>query len=234
MTKILAHRGAFGYAPQNTMAAYKKAIEMNSDGIELDIRLSKDGKIVICHNSTIDETSNGSGEISEMTYEEILKYDFSKEFPEYSPQHAPLLSEVLELFKPTNMLINIEVKDSDSAIPAIELVKKMEMQGQIVYSSFNHRCIKNMREYDPSIDAGLLYGEEVSEDMESYIKEYNATAVHPYFSSVNDKIIDICNRNGYKIRAWTVNEPEDIEAMVKLDIDTVITNYPDRGPDNLL
>lgn len=229
MTKIQAHRGASAYAPQNTMAAFRKAVEMNADGIELDIHLSKDGQIVVCHDSTIDATSNGSGEINDMTYEEILKYDFSNEFTQDSPQHAPLLKEVLELLKPTNMILNIEVKAYDAGVPAMELVKSMGMEKQVLYSSFNHRCIRQMRELDPTIDAGLLYGDEPSEDMESYIKEYNATAVHPHYNSVNEKIVEICERNGYKIRAWTANDAEDIEAMVKFGIDTVITNYPDRG-----
>ena len=229
MTKIQAHRGASGYAPQNTMAAFRKAVEMNSDGIELDIHLSKDGQIVVCHDSTIDATSNGTGEISDMTYEEILKYDFSNEYTQDSPQHAPLLKEVLELLKPTNMILNIEVKAFDAGVPAMELVKSMGMEKQVLYSSFNHRCIRQMRELDPTIDAGLLYGDEPSEDMEAYIKEYNATAVHPHYNNVNEKIIDICNRNGIKIRTWTVNGEDKMEEMIKFNIDTVITNYPDKA-----
>ena len=229
MTRIQAHRGASGYAPQNTMAAFRKAIELNADGIELDIHLSKDGQIVVCHDSTIDATSNGTGKISEMTYEEILQYDFSNEFTQDSPQHAPLLREVLELLKPTNMILNIEVKAFSAGLPAMKLVKEMGMEKQVLYSSFNHDCIKQMREFDNSIDAGLLYGDEPSDDMESYIKEYDATAVHPHYNNVNEKIIDICTRNNIKIRTWTVNDEPDMEEMVKYGVDTVITNYPDKA-----
>ena len=86
-----------------------------------------------------------------------------------------------------------------------------------------------MRELDSTIDAALLYGDEPSDDMESYIKEYNATAVHPHYNNVNEKIIDICNRNNIKIRTWTVNNEDDMERMVKFGIDTIITNYPDKA-----
>ena len=113
MTQIWAHRGASGYCPENTIEAFEKAIEMNSDGIELDVQLTKDGQIVVCHDELIDRVSNHKGFLKDFTYEELASFNFNNKMDEKYPFcKIPLLSEVLEMIKPTKLVLNIELKTS--------------------------------------------------------------------------------------------------------------------------
>jgi hypothetical protein len=110
---IIAHRGASAYAPENTLAAFKKAIDLGADGIELDVHLSKDGEVVVIHDRTIDRTSNGKGQVAEMSLKELKALDFGSWFSdEYQKESIPLLREVLELLKDWNGLLNIELKQN--------------------------------------------------------------------------------------------------------------------------
>ena len=114
MTKILAHRGANKHAPQNTIPAFLKAIELGADGVENDVHLTKDGELVICHNYTIDETSDGKGNISDYTLEELKKFDFGSYFsPDFAGTKIPTLHEFLEIADPFS-IINVEIKSPKS------------------------------------------------------------------------------------------------------------------------
>ena len=107
---IWGHRGASGYAPENTLASFAKAAEMKADGIELDIQLTKDGQIVVCHDEFIDRTSTGKGFLKDYTLAELRQFDFSKVMPDAPWADIPLMSEVFELIRPTDLTINIELK----------------------------------------------------------------------------------------------------------------------------
>jgi glycerophosphoryl diester phosphodiesterase len=113
-TKIYAHRGASGwdtkYAPENTMPAFEKAIKMGADGIELDVQLTKDSVIVICHDERIDRTSDGIGWLKDYTLKELREFSFSKTHPEYGDIKIPTLREFLEFFTLTGKGLNIELK----------------------------------------------------------------------------------------------------------------------------
>ena len=107
-TLVWAHRGASAYAPENTLPAFQLAAEMNADGIELDVHLSADGKLIVCHDTWIDRTSNGSGEISKMTLEELRKYSFNNKMEKYGFVPVPTLEEVYELLAPTGLTVNVD------------------------------------------------------------------------------------------------------------------------------
>ena len=142
-TKVWAHRGASGYAPENTLDAFRKAVEMGADGIELDVQMTKDGELVVIHDETIDRVSNGKGWVKDYTYEELKKFNFNKTHQEYTKEEIPTLEQVYRLIKPTNLTINVEIKTGIYFYPGIEeklylLEKEKGMQGKIIYSSFNH------------------------------------------------------------------------------------------------
>ena len=107
---VWAHRGASGYAPENTLAAFKKAVEMKADGVELDVQLTKDGEIVVCHDETIDRTSDKKGLLMDYSLEELKKFDFSNSNPAFEGEQIPPMSEVFDLLKDTDLTINIELK----------------------------------------------------------------------------------------------------------------------------
>ena len=153
-TKVWAHRGASGYAPENTIPAFKLAVEQKADGVELDVHLSSDGKLMVIHDETVDRTSNGTGRVVDMTCQELKKLDFSNGMPGYKDVRIPTLKEVYGLLKNTNLTINVEIK-CDVVIyygiwdKVIELEREMGMQGRIIYSSFNHYVLMKLREVDP-------------------------------------------------------------------------------------
>ena len=119
-TKVWAHRGASGYAPENTLDAFRKAVEMGADGIELDVQMTKDGELVVIHDETIDRVSNGKGWVKDYTYEELKKFNFNKTHLEYTKEEIPTLEQVYLLIKPTNLTINVEIKTGIVFYPGIE------------------------------------------------------------------------------------------------------------------
>ena len=119
-TLVWGHRGASGYAPENTMAAFEKAVEMGADGIELDVQLTKDGELVVIHDETIDRVSDGSGWVKDYTYAKLIKHNFNRTHPEYKHAQIPTLEEVYALIKPTDLTINVEIKTGVVFYPEIE------------------------------------------------------------------------------------------------------------------
>ena len=109
-TAIWAHRGASAYAPENTLEAIELALRMGADGIELDVHRTRDGKLVVIHDETVDRTSNGSGYVKDMTCAELKKLDFSNGFEKYRGARIPTLKEVYGMLRSTQALINVEIK----------------------------------------------------------------------------------------------------------------------------
>ena len=156
-TKVWAHRGASGYAPENTLDAFRKAVEMGADGIELDVQMTKDGELVVIHDETIDRVSNGKGWVKDYTYEELKKFNFNKTHLEYTKEEIPTLEQVYLLIKPTNLTINVEIKTGIVFYPGIEervleLTERLGMKERVIYSSFNHYTIRKIKELDPPKD----------------------------------------------------------------------------------
>ena len=164
MTKIWAHRGASGYAPENTMEAFRLADEMKADGIELDVQLTKDGEVVVLHDEVIDRVSNGRGYVRDYTLEEVKKFTFCNTHPEYKEATIPTLKEVLAYIKTTSMTINIELKTGvffydGLAEKTLALVKDAGMEDRVIYSSFNHYTIRDIQKLNPQAKTGLLYAD---------------------------------------------------------------------------
>ncbi|MDO4378777.1 MAG: glycerophosphodiester phosphodiesterase [Erysipelotrichia bacterium] len=232
MTYIWAHRGASGYAPENTLEAYELADKMHADGIELDVQLSKDGQVVVCHDETIDRTSDHKGFIKDYTLSELKTFNFNNKNEKYSFCHIPTLEEVLKQVKPTNMIINIELKTGIFDYPTIEektieLVKKYAMEDRIVYSSFNHYTILNILKLNPQADCGFLHTDGII-DIADYAVKYNVKNLHPaFYFLLNERYYHEAIIHGLKINAWTINEEKYIQAALKLNINAIITNYPD-------
>lgn len=237
MPLVLAHRGANKVAPQNTLPAFKKAIQFNADGIETDVHLCKDGEIVICHNYTVDATSNGKGSIDEMTFAELRRMDFGSYFSsDFKGVTLPTLAELLTLVK--NMqLINIEIKapkkDNDLVKRVVEEVYKFGVEKNSIISCFDPECIRQVKEIDKNLKTGLLYergtlGDEIMNfGVAKYCQQLKADAAHPHRNLITHKeIIDLHNL-GIAVNPWTVNLKEDIIKLTNWGCDALITDIPD-------
>ena len=229
---VWAHRGASGYAPENTLAAFQKAVDLDADGVELDIQLTKDDQIVVIHDETIDRTSDGKGWVKDYTLEELRAFNYNRTKPEYKHADIPTMREVFELLKPTGLFINIEIKTGVVFYEKIEekilaLTKEMGMEDRVCYSSFNHYTVTRIHELKPDAEVGFLYADGPI-DMPSYGVKHGVNALHPALYNLQyDGFVKECKEKGLKLNVWTVNERPNMEMCCQYGVDAIITNYPD-------
>lgn len=232
MTKIIAHRGASGYAPENTMEAFKLAIKQKADMIETDVHLSKDGTLIIMHDETIDRTTNGIGYIKDMTFKELNQFNANNHMEQFEFCSIPKLDELLQLIKQHQILLNIEIKTDIINYPGIEqklidIIKLYNVEDQIIYSSFNHYTLKNIKQLNPNAKIAILYSQALYKPWE-YAKKINAQYIHPYYPNLRiPEYIKHCHELNIKVNTWTVNQRFNMKELINLKVDGIITNYPD-------
>lgn len=233
-TKVWAHRGASGYAPENTLEAFELAIEQKADGIELDVHLTKDGEVVVIHDETIDRTGNGTGRVQDFTLSELKTLNFNKLHPEYASAKIPTLREVYELVRPSGITVNVEMKTGIYFYPGLcekvlQLAEEMGMKERIWYSSFNHATLTELKRLDPTVKTGILYSDGWL-DVPEYAEKISAEALHPAAYNLQYPFfLEKAKQKNLKLHVWTVNDADLIETMGKIGVDAVITNYPDRA-----
>lgn len=234
-TKIFAHRGASGYAPENTLEAFALAITQGADGIELDVQLTKDGIPVVIHDETIDRVTEKKGWVKDYTLKELKELTVLKnKFPEYSAAKIPTLEEVLDAVKASGIQVNIELKTGIYWYPEIEqkvadLVKKAGMEERVIYSSFNHYSIQQMKKIVPEAETAYLYSDVIL-NVAEYAKNTKVDGLHPAVYHV--KMADFLNEylgSNLNVRVWTVNEKADMKWLIDAGVTAIITNYPDMA-----
>ena len=231
MTEIFAHRGASGYAPENTLEAFRLAMEQGADGIELDVHLTKDGEVVVIHDETLNRTSNGQGKVRDYTLEELKKFSFHNHMEKYQGVQIPTLKEALNLVKNSRIKVNIELKTGIYWYEGIEektmdIVKTMGMEDRVIYSSFNHYSIQKVLEQNSDAETAYLFS-DVPLNMEKYAKDTGVKGLHPavYHLKMAD-FLETYMKSGLKVRVWTVNNKEDMKMFIDAGVDAIITNYP--------
>lgn len=233
-TKVWAHRGASAYAPENTLEAFLLAAEQGADGVELDVQLTKDGEMVVVHDEEIDRVSDGSGFVKDYTLAELKILNFNKTHPEYQDVKIPTLREVYEALKPTGMTINVELKTGifwykDLEKKVLELTKEMEMEDRVIYSSFNHYSIQQMKKIVPEAETAYLYSDVIL-NVAEYAKNTKVDGLHPAVYHV--KMVDFLKEylgSNLNVRVWTVNEKADMKWLIDAGVTAIITNYPDMA-----
>jgi glycerophosphoryl diester phosphodiesterase len=232
---ICGHRGASGYAPENTLEAFQLAVDLGADAVELDVQLTRDGQLLVAHDEAIDRVSNGTGLIAVQTLMALKKLDFNRVHPEYEGAKAPTLNEVFELLKPTRLMINVELKNSVNPYPGMEerclaLAARMGMEDRIIYSSFNHYSLLRVKEIDNTAVCGLLFSDVLVRPWK-YAREVGVEALHPHYGQTIF-FEDFCrnaHEAGLAVNVWTVNFEKDMKRVIDLGCDMMITNYPDRA-----
>lgn len=231
-TKVWAHRGASAYAPENTLSAFELAVKQGADGIELDVQLTRDNKLVVIHDEKIDRVSNYTGYVKDYSLNELKNFNFNKKFPQYRKVSVPTLEEVYELIKPTGLTINVELKNSIVQYEKmeemlLELESRIGMRNRIIYSSFNHYSIMKLKNMDRNTKVGILFADEFV-DVPSYALKIGADALHPALYILQlPEFISECNVKKLPLHVWTVNEEEHMRMMIDRNIDAIITDRPD-------
>ncbi|WP_069998469.1 glycerophosphodiester phosphodiesterase [Cellulosilyticum sp. I15G10I2] len=215
-----AHRGASAYYPENTMLAFRKAIELGCDAIETDIHVSKDGRLVLIHDDKVDRTTNKKGDVKDYTFKELERMG------------VPSLEQLIVLAKRYGIILNLELKSGPEWYDGIEekiveAVKRYHIIDTTIISSFNHYALVKCKELCPQIQIGLIYVEAIYKP-EKYCEYAGAEAIHPFYLTLTNQEVEALHGAGFKVRPFTVNSEGALRRMIEMDVDMIITDYPDR------
>jgi glycerophosphoryl diester phosphodiesterase len=218
MIKI-GHRGARGYEPENTLISFEKAIDLNVDGIELDVHLSLDGEIMVIHDETIDRTTNGQGFVNQFISSQLIELGI------------PTLVDILDLVN-RQCFINIELKGIGTAKPVVELIQnyisnKTWNYPDFLISSFDWKMLEEVQFLNSKIQIGVLTEKDVDEAL-AFAKKLNAYSIHPDFRLLTKENVALMQENGFEVYPWTVNSKEDIQKIKSFNVNGIISDFPDR------
>ena len=223
----VAHRGASGEAPENTMASFQRAIAQGADIIETDAKLSKDKEIVLIHDETVERTTDGRGKVSQLTLKEIKSLDAGSWFgKEFSGEKIPTLSEALEVIRGRTKL-NIEFKGKDPLlVPKVtNLLKEEGFIKEAILSSFDYSFIEEAKRLETRVVTGLLFATPAQRG-KSFPYWKWADLILPRYNLVSEDLVKKAHGKGLKVIAWTVDEPEEIKKLIGLGVDGIASNYP--------
>ncbi len=236
LTKI-AHRGASGYEPENTLKAFRKAIALGANMIECDVHLTKDGQLVVIHDDTVDRTTKSKGKVAEKTLEELRKLKISK------TEKIPTLEEVLNLVQHF-CKIDVEIKDSKATEKVVELVTKKNILADLLISSIHVDVIEKVNRLNPNIQTGLIVEKKWTRSLLNIgglipifaLKQVTAAKAQKVRATVicldkelaSEEIITFFHQQRLQVYVWTVNEEKEMKEIKSLGVDGIISNYPDR------
>ena len=235
---IIAHRGASGSAPENTIAAFHKAVLAGANMIELDVRLTKDFHIVVHHDRNVRRTTSGKGNIWNLTLQQLRALDAgSWADPRFHRERIPTLREVMEFLLPTNVNLNIEVKtDGDprkhthfeECLILIIMEKKFEERALV--SSFDHKFLKRIRELFPQIATGALYHpvRDVRKKPSTLCTGIGASAFICSRTQLRRRMIHDAHTHRLTVACYGVNVPQHFDKVLTLGVDAVVTDWPEK------
>jgi len=230
---ILCHRGAKNYAPENTLSAFKTALELGADGFELDVQLTSDGHIVVHHDKTVDRTTNGHGELFKLPLAELRELDAGSSFSEeFRGEKIPTLDEVFETIG-KHALINVELKNFSTPFDNLtekvcEVVRRHTMQKNVLFSSFLPWNLWKATRILPEVPRGLITAKGwrgvLVRSFGFYFGNYDA--LHPFLGSVTPQQVHRVHKLKRKINVWVVNKEEDLQRLLNWGVDGFLTDEP--------
>lgn len=221
----VGHRGAMGYEPENTLASFKKAIDLKADMIELDVHVCKSGEVVVMHDETVDRTTSGTGKIEDKTLTELKGLHMDKN------QKVPTLEEVLDIVD-KKIKVNIELKDQGTAQPVRAIIEQyIEKNGldydDFIVSSFNHGELEELRKIDPEARIGVL-SETVPPTLIRFAKKIKAYSINTPINRIDKKFVDKAHKNGFKVFVFAANDTDEIRKAKDINVDYICSNFPDK------
>jgi len=230
---IYAHRGASAYAPENTLAAFKLALDQGADGIELDAKLSADGEIVVIHDQTVERTTGTKGLVRNLTIAQLHIMDAgSWKSPIFKGEKIPTLAEVF-IAVGGKMIINIELTNYQSpfdGLPekAVDLVRKFKIEDSVIFSSFLQSNLSAVRKLWPAAPLGILSlpGLSGSINRSGFSRWVSPEYSHPHFKDVTPQLVKRETAAGRKLNVWTVNDSAEMDRLIGLGVEGIITDDP--------
>lgn len=230
--EIIAHRGASAVCPENTMAAFERCLELGATGIETDVQMTSDGRLVLIHDETLTRTAGAEGWVKDKTYEELRELDAGSWFhKEFAAERIPSLEQLFGLIQGKNILLNLELKNG--IVPykgmeekVVEVIREWDLEEQVILSSFNHASLVRCKRLAPAIRTALLYMEKLYRPYD-YAVKLEASALHPYKFAVTREEVAASIAQGVATHPFTVNDPEEMKAMIEMGVQGIITDVPD-------
>jgi len=244
---VQGHRGASGLAPENTLAAFRTAIALGADGVELDLQVSRDGAVVVIHDDTLERTTDRRGRIAELTLAEIREADAGVRFAAaYRGERVPTLAEVIALVKAeagAAFRLNLEIKFAagrEGQPPDIEarvlaVLRETDFLHRVTIQSFHHPSPETIKRLAPGIFTGLLVGtRRPVSDPVAAVRRRGADYFAPNFQLVTAELVASLHAAGIPLAVWTVNDPVELRRLLALGVgrlagDTIISDFPDRA-----
>lgn len=234
LAPVIGHRGACAYAPENTLASFQRAHELGATWVEFDVHMAACGELVIIHDDSVARTTNGTGYVTELTYQQLLELDAGSYFaPEFANQRIPTLGQVINLLGETNMCANIEVKPASGQ--EIEVVEKTvevvrhhwpEHLGAPMYSSNSPEVLEVFRKIEDDLIIGVLTSDWMPE-WQQMVDFYGAASLHVRKTNLNADRVREVKDAGYGILSYTVNEAAEAKKLFDWGVDAVFSDCPD-------
>jgi glycerophosphoryl diester phosphodiesterase len=216
----IGHRGAAGHAPENTLAAIRKGIELGVDFVEIDVRCTADGVLVVLHDATVNRTTNGKGRVDRAPLSKLQTLNAGE------GEHIPTIEEVLEVAQ-GKAGVMVELKVAGIARMTVEAVKRSGFQEPVIYASFLHRELAHVRSADPEAKLMALFGKLPRATVARAIN-YKASHVGLRHDTATRRLVETFHNKGLRVWVYTANTTQDIRRALSAGVDGVISNFPDR------
>lgn len=231
---VIAHRGASSYAPENTFAAFDKALDMDVRNIELDVHFTDDGHIVVIHDDTVDRTTDGSGPVASHTLSQLWSLDAGSWFEAgHAGERVPALGEVLERYK-GRLHFHIEIKGRAEGLASgtADLVRGYGVADSVTITSFQKPRLEEVRAYAPELPAGWLVpsgsGSQLDDSIAEQARDLGLTQIGPRADLVTPELVGMLHDKGFVVHAWGVPSEELMRSVVDAGVDGMTINFPDK------
>lgn len=228
---VIAHRGASGHAPENTLSAFKKAVAMEATFIETDLQMSRDARLVAIHDATLSRTTNGEGVVHDMTLAQLRQLDAGTWFgSEYAGERIPTLEEILAFSKKNDVVFYLELKPQGSWGGEHALIGALRESGEIpraVVISFDASVVLSLRKIEPTLMTGLLYDGQIENPLEKAV-EVGARQLLVRGDLVTPALLAGAQKKDLQVVCWTVNHPAHMRALIAAGVHGIMSDYPDR------
>jgi glycerophosphoryl diester phosphodiesterase len=220
MPKIMGHRGAKAYEPENTLRSIRRALDLGVQAVEIDIHLSRDGHLVVIHDATVDRTTNGKGRVADLSWKELRRLDAGM------GERLPSLEEVVDTVRSQAHLF-VELKDPLAVEPLAAFFSAQDLFAEAQVISFWHPALKQLRRLEPQIHTGVLFvGCPV--DPPALARSADARALVLNYQYVTPALVQAARQAGLTIAVWNIDEVADLIPLLPLDLDYIGSNAPDR------
>lgn len=229
----IAHRGASGSAPEHTASAFRRAVDLAVDMIELDVQLSADHQLIVMHDLTLERTSNGQGPVRDRTLAELKSFDCGSWYDSaFAGEKILSLPEVIGLL-PANVALNVEIKALEGDWAELvanlsTLLRRTARLGSTIISSFQVGALRALRQIELEARIGLLTHDASFRGIWDVAEELSAYSIHPFFALLDRDWITEAHRHNCRVITWTVNQPADMERLVAWGVDGVISDHPEH------